>query len=118
MKNNSVLRVVLVVGGMLLFMFPAFPAKAKLAIQMEQKIISVSRIGFEENMLTEEGETFSLRDEEMENKVRAYIGKKARVLYFKIAQEQVCVDIAPVTAQPFEIKPRLKPKGNGQARPL
>jgi hypothetical protein len=116
MKNNSVLRAVLIAGVMLLFMFPAFSAKAKLAIQMEQKIVSVSRIGFEDNMLTDEGEAFVFRDEEVQRKASSYIGKQARVLYFKIAQKQICVDIAPVTAPPFKINNR--PEILGNTKPL
>lgn len=79
---------------------------------MEQKVVSVTRVGLEDNLVTGDGEMFKLKDEEVVRKASPYVGKQARVLYFQIAEKLICVDIAPITAQPFQIDSRPAPSLN------
>jgi len=103
MGNNFIIRALVITGFIVFFMVPGFSAKAKMAIQLEQKIVFVSKIDVRDNFITAEGEMFEFKDEEVKRKVFQYVGKQARILYFRIAEKLVCVDIASLASQPFDL---------------
>lgn len=89
---------------------------AKMAINLEQKVALVQAQSEDGTLYVENDEAYQINNKEIRRKAATLVGNQARLLFFIMAEEKICVDIAPVTDPPFEINvPSLPKRGN---RPL
>ena len=84
-----------------LLLMPAV-SMAKFTSELQQKIVSVQS-NADGELLTQEGDSYIIHNEEIQLKAAAFVGKQARLLYLKMVNANVCVNIAPITAPPFVI---------------
>ena len=78
---------------------------AKMAIQLQQGLETIQSQDKDGTLRLANDETYTINNKDIRSKAATFVGNQARLLFFSMAQNKICVDVAAVTDSPFEINP-------------